>query len=278
MVFPLRLSPLCLVLFLLGAPGQGEEAPAPQAPMATQTASEELSPKACRPLFSTSAGLAEPGVLELEFGAQRIYNRDQSRDSLFPVQLNLGICEWFDIRMGWGGPVLRKDSQGALAEGNSDPVFGSQAQFLKQDTAGVDLGLAYWHKLPRSSTDTGIGTGKHDDTLLLTASRTFGRWALDLNAGANWIGRPEGEGRVRQAAGSLSITYAVAPGWNLTLDTYALASTELNERAVSSILAISRDITPNLCVDLGIEAGLTQGAPRMSLNAGFVWRLGRLWK
>jgi len=236
------------------------------------------APKACRPLFSTSAGLAEPGVLELEFGVQRIYNRDGSNDTLLPAQLNLGICEWFDVRVGWGGPVLRKDSQGQLAEGKSDPVIGGQALIFKQDAAGLDLGVAYWHKLPRASTEKGICTGKHDDTLLITASRTFGRWALDLNAGANWIGRPEGEGRVRQAAGSLSVTYALASGWNLTLDTYALAATELNDRAVSSILALSRDITPNLCMDVGIEAGLTQGAPRVSLNAGLVWCLGRLWK
>lgn len=276
MPFSLRLSPLCLALSLLGTPSRGEEAPALQTP--TQPISEEISPKACRPLFSTSAGLAEPGVLELEFGVQRIYNRDRSEDRLTPTQFNLGICEWFDIRVGWGGPLLRKDSQGALQEGNTDPVFGGQALFLKQASAGVDLGLAYWHKLPRSSTEQGICTGKHDDTLLLTASRTMGRWAFDLNAGANWIGRPEGEGRVRQAAGSLCITYGVASGWNLTLDTYALAATELNDRAVSTILAVSRDITPNLCVDLGVEAGLTQGAPRMSLNAGLVWRLGRLWK
>ena len=249
-------------------------------PLVAQEAStaEVYTPKACRPLFSTAAGLAEPGVLELEFGVQKIYNRDSSRDSLLPTQLNLGINSWFDIRIGWGGPILRKDSQGALAESDSDPVFGGQALFLKQNSSGLDLGLAYWHKLPRSSASNGICTGKHDDTLLLTASRTFGRWALDVNAGANWIGRRNGDGRVRQAAGSLSITYAAAPGWNLTLDTYALAATELNTRAVSTILAISRDITPNLCVDMGIETGLTQGAPRMSLNAGLVWRLGRLWK
>ncbi len=249
-------------------------------PLSAQEAEvgDSWAPKACRPLFTTSAGLAEPGVLELEFGAQRIYNRDRSNDTLLPAQLNLGVCEWFDVRIGWGGPVLRKDSQGQLAEGRSDPVLGGQALFFKQDAVGLDLGVAYWHKLPRASTEKGICTGKHDDTLLITASRTFGRWALDLNAGANWIGRPAGEGRVRQAAGSLSVTYALAVGWNLTLDTYALAATELNDRAVSSILALSRDITPNLCMDVGVEAGLTQGAPRMSLNAGLVWRLGRLWK
>lgn len=240
-----------------------------------QDAAEEPAPKACRPLFSTSAAPAEPGVLELEFGAQWISNRDRSEDRCFPTQLNLGITSWFDLRLGWSGPALRKDSQGGDQQGGSDPLLGGQVLFLPQDAAGLDLGLAYWHKFPRASVGKGIGTGKHDDTLLLTASRTLGRWAFDLNAGANWLGRCEGEGRVRQGAVSLAVTCALSPGWNLTLDTYALAATELNARAVSSILALSRDLTPNLCVDVGVEAGLTQGAPRLSLNAGLAWRIGR---
>jgi len=234
------------------------------------------APKACRALFSTSAGLTEPGVAELEFGVQRIHNRDGSEDAFAPTQLNVGVTKWFDLRLGWSGPALRKDSQGEARTGDTDPVIGSQVLFLSQAGSGVDLGLAYWHKLPRASVSKGIGTGRHDDTLVATLSRTFGAWAIDANAGANWIGRPAGEGRVRQAAASLAITWAVRPGWNVTVDTYALAATELNKRAVSSILAVSREVSPDLCVDMGVEAGLTQGAPRMSLNAGLVWRLGRL--
>jgi hypothetical protein len=267
-----RLFLPCLALF--AALGRADE-PAMEEVRAADTTN--WSPKACRPLFSTSAGLAEPGVLELELGVQRLSNRDGSEDRNLPTQFNLGVCRWFDVRFGWSGPMLRKDSQGQLQEGDGDPVFGAQFLGLEQSAAGLDLGLAYWHKLPRASVERGIGTGRHDDTLLLTASRTFGRWALDLNAGANWIGRPAGEGRVRQGAASLSVTYAVAEGWNLTLDTYALEATELNKRAVSSILAVSREINPSLCVDLGIESGHTQGAPRMSLNAGLVWRIGRIW-
>lgn len=258
---------LGFALFLSAFPLAAQEAPA----------EESCVPKACRPLFTTSAGLAEPGILELEVGAQKIYNRDRCEDGYFPTQLNLGVCPWFDFRLGWSGPTLRKDSQGAMHGGGGDPVLGGQALFLKQEASGLDLGLAYWHKLPRASVVKGIGTGKHDDTLLATASRVCGRWAFDLNAGANWVGRREGEGRVCQGALSLSVTCAVAPCWNLTLDTYALATTELGPRAVSSILALSRDISPNLCVDLGVETGLTQGAPRMSLNAGLVWRMGHLW-
>lgn len=262
--------PLALGLLLLGAPLRADE---PHPPAAQE---EPCPPKACRPLFSTSAGLAEPGVLELELGAQKIYNRDRSEDGYFPAQFNLGVSPWFDLRFGWSGPALRKDAQGEVRNGGADPVFGGQALFLNQVPHGADLGLAYWHKLPRASVAKGIGTGKHDDTLLLTVSRIQGSWGFDLNGGANWIGRRQGEGRIRQAAASFAITYAPAHCWNLTLDTYALAATELGPRAVSTILALSHDVSPNLCLDMGVEAGLTRGAPRMSLNAGLVWRLGRL--
>ena len=139
-------------------------------------------------------------MIELEVGAQRISNRDRSEDTCFPVQLNLGVSTWFDLRFGWSGPMLRRDSQGDSHQGGGDPVVGGQALLLNQGTEGLDLGLAYWHKVPRASVSKGIGTGKHDDTLLLTASRTWGRWGLDVNAGANWISRCHGEGRVRQAA------------------------------------------------------------------------------
>ncbi len=240
-------------------------------------AQEALAPKACRPLFTTSAAPADPGVLELEFGGQRIRNRDGSTDQQFPTQLNLGITRWLDVRVGWGGPLLRKDSQGTRVEGGTDPVVGAQLLALRQDRAGIDLGLAWWHKHPLASVSKGISSGRHDDTILVTCSRTVGRLLVDVNAGANFLGRPTGDGRVRQGAVSLALTYAVAPGWNLTLDSYALSATDLNKRATSSILALSRDVSPRLCVDLGVERGHDQGAPTYSLNAGLVYRLGPLW-
>ena len=155
-----RLGPALSVLFLCLPLVSQESAPV-----------EPCAPMACRPLFSTSAGLAEPGVLELEVGVQRISNRNRSEDTCFPVQLNLGVSTWFDLRFGWSGPMLRRDSQGDSHQGGGDPVVGGQALLLNQGTEGLDLGLAYWHKVPRASVSKGIGTGKHDDTLLLTASQ-----------------------------------------------------------------------------------------------------------
>jgi hypothetical protein len=240
--------------------------------------SPEPEAAACRALFSTSAGTTEPGVLELEFGGQKIYNRNQSEVLLFPTQLNLGLFDRLDVRLGWGGPMTLKSAEGNSTHGSTDPVFGFQALGLIQDQSGVDLGLAYWHKVPRASVEKGLGSAKHDDTALITLSRAWGRWAVDMNAGANWIGCQGQDYRVRQGVLSCTVTYAPAEGWNLSLDTYAFAGTELGPRVVSSILAASREITPDLTVDVAVEAGLSQSAPRLVLNAGFVWRLGRLWK
>ena len=40
---------------------------------------------------------------------------------------------------------------------------------------------------------------------------------------------------------------------------------------------MSRDLTPNLTADVGVEAGLTRSAQRLAVHAGVAWRLGRLW-
>jgi hypothetical protein len=258
---------LFLAAVLLGTGLFSQEAPA----------GGEAAPKPLRELFTTAAGVTDPGVLLLNAGTQTSYARDGSRAQRLPTQVDLGICQWFDLCASWNGPTTLKDPQGASQSGGADPMLGGQFQGLHQDKAGLDLGLAYWHKLPRASVEKGIGTGKADDTLLLTASRTAGSWEFDLNGGANWLGKPDDGGRARQGVISLAVTRAFAPGWNASLDTYALGATELGQRSVTCILAASRDINPSLTLDLGVEAGLTRSAERLVLDAGLVWRVGRLW-
>ena len=259
-----RSAALCLGLALAFPPLAAQEAPA-------------LVPKPARELATTSAGVAETGVLNLNLGVQSGFGRDGSRARRFPAQLALGVLPWLDLRLAWSGPTVLKDADGTRQSGPGDPLVGGQVQALAQDRAGLDLGLAYWHKLPRASVIKGIGTGKTDDTLVLAASRTTGDWEVDLNAGANWLGRPEGDGRVRQGIASLALTRALAPGWSASLEASAQAGTELGPRSAASILAVSRDLAPNLTADLGVEAGLTRSAQRLAIHAGVVWRLGRLW-
>jgi hypothetical protein len=259
---------LPLAAVLIGTALFAQEAPA---------AADAAGPKPARELFTTGAGVTDPGVLVLNAGAHTAHFRDGAQAQTFPAQLDLGICPWFDLRASWDGPTTLKDPQGASQSGGGDPWFGGQFQGLRQDQAGLDLGLAYWHKLPRASVAKGIGTGKADDTLLLTATRTDRSWEFDLNAGANWLGQQDADGRARQGVASLAVTRAFGAGWNVSLDNVALAAAGACPRTVTSILAVSRDLTPGLTLDLGAEAGLTRSAERLALDAGVVWRVGRLW-
>jgi hypothetical protein len=238
---------------------------------------EPCAPKPARELFTAGAAVTDPGALVLNAGVQATDGRDGSSARRYPLQLALGVAAWLDLRLAWSGPNHLQDADGTGHDGAGDPLLGGQLQFLRQDAAGLDLGLAYWHKLPRASVAEGIGTGKADDSLVLTGSRAFGCWEVDLNAGANWLGRSEGSGRIRQGVASLALTRALAPGWSLSLDTCALAGTGLGPRSVTSLLAVSRDLAPDLTVDLGVEAGLTRSAERFALDAGLVWRVGQLW-
>jgi len=188
--------PLILAAALLGTGLSAQDAPA----------GADAAPKPARELFTTSAGVNDPGVVTLNAGFQESYGRDGSEARRFPAQLALGVSQWFDLRLAWSGPTMLKDAEGSRS-GGGDPLFGGQAQFLRQEAAGLDLGLAYWHKLPRASVEKGIGTGKADDTLLLTASHTLGSWEFDLNAGANWLGRQEAPGAVRPGVVSLADTH-----------------------------------------------------------------------
>ena len=259
---------LTFAALLLGTCLWAQEAPA---------SAEVPAPKPLRELFTTGAGVTDPGVVVLDAGAQVSYDRDSSRARRFPTQIDFGICQWIDVRASWGGPTTLRDVQGSSQSGGADPLIGGQFQGLRQEKAGVDLGLAYWHKLPRASVEKGIGTGKADDTLVVAASRTDGPWEFDVNAGANWLGRTDADGRIRQGVLSLAVTRVFSGGWNVSLDNYALAATELGPRTVTSILGVSRDLTSNLTVDVALEAGLTHSGERLAIDAGLAWRMGRLW-
>lgn len=257
---PRALRSLCLPLLAL-------------APAAAQ---EGLEARPCRPLFSTTASLTEPGGVELEAGLQGTAHRDGSRHGTLPFQLNVGLLAWVDLRIGSSGHNIVRDPLGQDTQGFGEPLLGGQLLLARQASAGLDVGLAAWHKFAASRPRESIASGAVDDTAFLVLSRSAGRWAFDVNLGANWIGDPAG-GRLRQAAASCTATWAVAPGWNLSFDTYALAATRASRRTASSILALSRDVGSSLTLDVAVEAGWTREAPWLALNLGMVWRVGR-WR
>jgi len=234
------------------------------------------APQAARELGTVSAGALEPGELQLNLGVQQAYARDGASARRVPTELDLGAWPRLTLRIQWSGPQHMRDEDGVVA-GSGDPSFGALVQPISQDQAGVDLALSWWHKMPWADAEKGLSTGQPDDTLVLAASRVSGPWEVDLNAGANWIGREDGSGRVIQALGAAAVTLACGAGWHVSGEVLALAGTELGSRDLNSMVVVSRDLGRNVTVDVGVEGGLTRAAQRMALDAGLVWRIGPLW-
>nr|WP_320131254.1 transporter [uncultured Holophaga sp.] len=238
---------------------------------------EEPQAGAVRSIVTTPAGLTEKGVLQLELGATQVRAKDESREGGITAQFDLGVCSWLDLRFGWNAHAWNRSSDGDSNRGVSDPYIGGQLLFAAQDKAGIDLGLAYSHVIPRASEAKGLSSGFHEDTLLVTMSRAMGRWALDANAGVTRTRVEDGSRKATQKVGSLAVTYAPAAGWNLTLDHYGVAKSDLGDRELGSILALSCEVSDRLTVDMSVEHGWAEASPRYALNAGLVYRIGKLW-
>ncbi|MGA2079492.1 MAG: transporter [Holophaga sp.] len=230
------------------------------------------APQAARELGTVAAGAMEPGELQLNLGVQQAYARDGSSAGRVPTELDLGAWPRLTLRIQWSG-LQRLRNEDGVVTGSGDPSFGALLQPVSQDQAGVDLALSWWHKMPWADAEKGLGSGQPDDTVVLAASRVSGPWEVDLNAGANWIGRQEGQGRAAQALGAAAVTLACGAGWHVSGEVLALAGTELGSRDLNSMVVVSRDLNHNLTVDVGVEAGLTRAAQRMALDAGLVWRI-----
>ncbi|WP_005037033.1 transporter [Holophaga foetida] len=232
---------------------------------------------AVRSIVTAPAGLTDVGVLELELGGSQSYGKDHTREGGIAAQFNLGLSSWLDLRLGWTARAWNRDADGQGNDGVSDPYIGGQVLFAGQDKTGADIGLAYSHLMPRASVSKGLSSGYHEDTLLFTISRSMGRWALDANAGVARTRVEDGSRKANQKVGSVAITYAPAQGWNLTLDTYGVAKSDLGDRELGSILAASCDINDKLTVDMSVERGWADASPRFAFNAGLIYRIGKLW-
>lgn len=238
---------------------------------------EEPQASAVRSIVTSPAGLTDVGVLELELGGSQVYGKDDTREGGVTAQFNLGITSWLDLRFGWTPHAWNRDTDGNTNRGASDPFIGGQILFASQDKAGADIGLVYSHALPRASVTKGLSSGYHEDSLLLAVSRTMGRWAVDVNAGLVRTRVEDGSRKENQKVGSVAVTYLPAQGWNLTLDNYAVAKSDLGDREFGSILAASYDVSDHLTLDMSVERSWAEASPRFAFNAGLIYRFGKLW-
>ena len=78
-----------------------------------------------------------------------------------------------------------------------------------------------------------------------------------------------------QPAGALSISRTLNDRWSLTGEIYSIAGTSQNRLVVSNLWALAYKVSKRLVLDSGADVGLSHGAPKISVFAGFTVGVAR---
>ena len=229
---------------------------------------DEIHVNPNRPTFATPASTTEVGVAELEFGLQHNRARDGSGLSSSPYLLKLGLSPRFELRLGGNGLLRQTSSDADPGVGYGDTTLGGQWTYLKNGPLGFDEAVQFTVKLPTANEDKGFGSGEGDRTLMLILSRDFGAYHADINGLETWLGQGNGK-EERQAAFTISVSRTLNSRWSITAEVYSVASTSSSPLIVSNLWCAALKVSPNLIFDGGVDIGLSHGAQKVSVFAGF---------
>jgi hypothetical protein len=257
-------SPLTLTLPLfLAASLQAQEVPI------------EVNPN--RPTFANPALTTQSGLAELEWGLQRSTARDDGTGFGTPTLLKLGLMKDLELRISTPGYLRLAPSGDPTTTGLGDLNLAVQWCYLHDGLFGTDQAVQVAHTFATADSTKGLGNGAPIDTLTLLFSRDAGDFHIDVNLLESWIGQSadQGGGHVTQRAGTVSITRNLSETLSLTGEVYALQATPTTPMISSNLWAVAYKVSKRLVLDCGVDLGLSHGAARYTVFAGFTMGLGR---
>jgi hypothetical protein len=228
-----------------------------------------------RPTVADPADVGQLGVLELEYGWERVWRGGAIHGNSFGALVKFAALCNLEIR--WSPDTL--DTEGGQ-RGLGDNRIGAQYRFRRQTARLPALAASYAVTIPTASVRKGLGSGRVDHQFKFLASKDVLGTHFDFNASALLIGRPSGRGFDRNAEIDLSSSHPLLGKLGLTGEIYG--DTRLNGEApgfASTLWALTYGITPRLVVDAGVDVALTPDAPHHKrFVMGFVYSLGELYR
>ncbi|MDD5544095.1 MAG: transporter [Acidobacteriia bacterium] len=239
--------------------------------------SQEMIANPNRPTVANPADITQYGVLELEQGWEHAWPAAGVHQTDFPTLLKFGLLCGLEIR--WAPTAYLSQSNSAGTErGWGDTWLGPQFLFYKQTAHIPSLALSYAVKIPTANRDKGLGTGRFDHAVTLLASKDFGKTHVDVNATYFLIGRTP-VGFLHDWQMNLSVAHPLRGPWGLTTEIYGNTRLDSNTPGfVSSLWALTYNVSPRLVLDGGIDVGLSRDAPNKRVFAGFTFSLINLYR
>ncbi len=230
-----------------------------------------------RPTVADPADITQYGVLELEYGWDRVWLEDDVHQTSVGGLLKFGLLCDVELRWTTTSFLSQTDASGTH-RGFGDNWIGPQVRIYEQTKHVPTIAFGYAAKIPFASSDDGLGTGRVDHTFTFFASKDIARTHFDFNVTHFWIGRQSTHGFDQNDQLNLAFSHKVHGPLLFTGEFYG--NTELNQSApgfASSLWALTYTITPRLVIDGGFEAGLTFGGPHRHAFFGATYSIGNFY-
>lgn len=231
------------------------------------------------PVFPVRQSLAlnsfvmEPGTLGLGLGCHQVTYKGLGDQTYTPGQLMVGLAKGLDLRLFANGLQQMRFEDGTRDRGGFEPWLGLHKSCFVDGSFNISVG--YWHKFPLPEFSRGMGNERHEDQLLILASRTQGKWLVDFNAIVNYL--PRGEtGRQLQTGAAFSVTRAMGDKYSLSAGVLRLETLKGYPGVFNSHVSFGWLISPECMVDIGIEHGLNRENKTRAITVGFAYFFGKL--
>lgn len=231
-----------------------------------------------RPTVANPADVTQYGVLELEYGWDHGWPASGQRLADAGGLLKFGLLCDVELRWTTTSFLSQADSSGTQS-GFGDNWLGPQVRIYKQTRHVPSIAVSYAVKIPSASAARGLGSGRVDHEVTLLFSKDVLGVHFDLNASEFFVGRAGVTGFDHTSQFNVAFGHALYK--NLQIQGEFYGNTRLNNSTsglVSGLSALVWNITPRLEIDGGVDSGITYGAPRLRIFAGFTYAIADLYR
>ena len=230
-----------------------------------------------RPTVTNPAHVTQYGVVELEYGFDRLWPTEGTHQTSFGGLLKFGVLCDIEFRWTTNSFLSQTDATGTHRT-FGDNWLGTEMRFHRQTPRLPTMAVSYAFKIPSASTENGLGSGRFDHSFTFGASDTIANFTLDFNYSAFLIGRPDASGFDHNQQFALAVSHPVYRKLQFAGEIYG--QTELNTTTpgfASSLWALTYTVLPRLVIDGGFEGGLTEGGPHRHAFVGLTYSIANLY-
>ena len=268
---------LCLLAQISAASAQTQEEKKDQSPSQAQQkppnpqpdqdqSSSGITAVPNRPTFASTAETVQRGVLEVEYGFEAAKGH-QNINGLWKWGVFKNLELWF-----LNNPIQRDTGVAGLGDSGA----GFKFAMIPQKKAFPKVAVLYVATLPTATAGLGAGAPGHSVQMLF--SKDLGKHHIDINEGAQFVGRPGASGYDRNYFTALSYFHPLTGRWGYTGEISGFSRTNAATSAKMTLLhAATYNASSRLILDAGAYFAVYGNLPRVTFFGGVTYSIADLY-